>query len=231
MQYSTIYNSTEYHYSSLCTRCWIIFFLLSAVSFGVQQHLCYWMDRNCEWNFWVSVLVFFWIPLMHFLYNCKMMMTIMMIPEVPKNLKCTKSNAGTQTSSDETPTHRLSHVCFKTLLNVNHTEWIAKVWEGFNKMWQRAMVLEPEKPENLHRAEGHNNVGLLGYPFFEKIKRPAGQEKRVNITVFFRKAYCCICVWITSWGDLLITTTAWKRKVPQCLQIIPKLLSNECHSH
>lgn len=71
---------------------------------------------------------------------------------------------------------------------------LQKCEKALKKLPQRAMAFEPEKPENLHGAEGHNNVCLLGYPFFEKIRRAAGQEKRVNITVFFRKEYCCMCV-------------------------------------
>ena len=43
------------------------------------------------------------------------------------------TNAGGLTSSDKTRTNRLSVFSFKTLLNVNRTECIAEVREGFEE--------------------------------------------------------------------------------------------------
>ena len=60
--------------------------------------------------------------------------------------------------------------------------------------------------KSLHRAEGHNNVCLLGYPFFEKIRRPAGQEKTGQYHSVFQEGillYMCL-----NNRGLLINTTA-----------------------
>lgn len=80
------------------------------------------------------------------------------------------------------------------------------------------------------QSKGGHSTCLLGSCFSENRRRAAGQEKQVNIAVFLRKEYCSMRVWITSWGELLINTIAWKGTAPRWLQIVPKLLSNECCS-
>lgn len=103
------------------------------------------------------------------------------------------------TSSDKTPTNRLSHITLKILLNVNCTWCIAEGMhceKGFYRNCNREPWSLSHKSQETckKKAEDHNNVCLLGYPFFEKIRRAPGQEKQVNISVFQERILLYVCL-------------------------------------